>query len=376
MAARLLMPTERAVLVGLAIGRCVALAWMTGVVAWSDDSLRRPWLAVTACVVGGVFALVALGAARSRQHTACHPALLVAESTYAVSLHLIDGAAYSPGHVFAVSQNLAVEWPLLVVLTVAVAGGPWRAAALGVVAGLTRLGGAWLNDFDSYSTKHFVSVASTCVQLSVAGFLGGRLAGRLRRVETEVAAQRARNEVARTLHDTVLQTLAVVERRLADAEPELAGLVRRADRDVRSYLFGHSDASSADDLPARLAEAIDEVRTRLDPLAEVRCTVNTVVDDHRLDPRQQSALVGAVSEAVANALEHAQPREVVVYAEADDSGHVFASVRDDGTGFETSTAVGVGLRHSIEGRMRDVGGRSEVQSRVGWGTEVRVWTRP
>jgi signal transduction histidine kinase len=376
-ATRVLMPTERVTLIALAIGRWAAWAWMVGVVAFSGDALVRPWLAFAACAAGAGFAALATYGLRVDTALLFRPEVLIAESLFVVSLHLVDGAAYAPGHVFAVSQNLAVEWPLLVVLSVAVIAGPSRAAMLGLAAGATKWGGAILNDFDGFSTKHVVSVFSTCVQLAVAGLLGGRIAGRLRRVETEVAAQRARDDVARTLHDTVLQTLAVVSRRLAGSDPEMAGMVRSADRDLRAYLAG--GVRQTDDLRTRIFDGITRVQARLDPSTSVRCVVNAMVDGHSLSPTQQDALVGAITEAVANALEHAQASEVVVFVEADDDGHVFASVRDDGNGFERAAgarAGSIGIAQSIEGRMRDAGGRAVVDSRRGRGTEVNLWTAP
>jgi signal transduction histidine kinase len=64
-----------------------------------------------------------------------------------------------------------------------------------------------------------------------------------------------------------------------------------------------------------------------------------------------------------------------VFVETDDDGDVFASVRDDGCGFDTSESrTGLGVDHSIIGRIRDVGGRAEVVSTPGSGTEVRVWS--
>lgn len=372
---RVLMPTERVVFTALAIGRWAAWVWMTGVVAFSDDGLRRPWLAILMCIIGGVFASIATVAVRARHHWLFSPALLVAESVYAVALHVVDGAVYDPGHVFAVSQNLAVEWPLLVVLTLAFAAGPLRAATFGLIAGLAKFGGAHLNEFDDYSTKHFVSVASTCVQLVIVGIVGGRLAVLLRRVETEEVARKAKDEVARTLHDTVLQTLAVVDRRVGASDPELAAMARQADRDLRHYLFATtSDTVGVDD---GIRAAASAAQQRFDPSAQVEVVVNLLTDGLSLGSAHCDAIVGATGEAIANALEHAAPRRVVVFAEADDDGHVFVSVRDDGCGFDRAApSAGRGIVGSIEGRLADVGGRAEVVSSPGHGTEVRLWTHP
>jgi signal transduction histidine kinase len=78
-----------------------------------------------------------------------------------------------------------------------------------------------------------------------------------------------------------------------------------------------------------------------------------------------------------NAAKHSGASRVFVYAEpSDDDGTVFCSVRDDGCGFEFEPAlVGEGLRRSIHGRIDDAGGRVEVESKRGRGTEVRLWVR-
>jgi signal transduction histidine kinase len=87
------------------------------------------------------------------------------------------------------------------------------------------------------------------------------------------------------------------------------------------------------------------------------------------------AVASAIGEAVANALEHAAANRIVVFVETDDDGDVFASVRDDGSGFDTSQQrSGHGVDESIVARMRDIGGRAEVVSTPGAGTEVRVWS--
>ena len=76
-----------------------------------------------------------------------------------------------------------------------------------------------------------------------------------------------------------------------------------------------------------------------------------------------------------NAGKHAGPNRVVVFADRADDGRVFCSVKDDGRGFDVGTGDGgVGIARSIMDRMREVGGRAEIRSRPGSGTEVRLWT--
>jgi signal transduction histidine kinase len=82
-----------------------------------------------------------------------------------------------------------------------------------------------------------------------------------------------------------------------------------------------------------------------------------------------------VTEALTNAAKHGRATTVTVFVERSDDG-VFVSVKDDGVGFDSrSTPDGVGLARSIRARMREIGGRVEVDSRPGSGAEVRLWGR-
>jgi signal transduction histidine kinase len=86
------------------------------------------------------------------------------------------------------------------------------------------------------------------------------------------------------------------------------------------------------------------------------------------------AIIRAVGEALNNAGKHACARHVTVFLEPDDDGHVFCSVKDDGGGFDEAVTVpGVGISRSIVQRMQEAGGRAEVRSHPGEGTEVCLW---
>jgi len=105
----------------------------------------------------------------------------------------------------------------------------------------------------------------------------------------------------------------------------------------------------------------------------VRAEVIVVEEPGPLPPATVAALAGAVGEALTNAAKHGHAGRVVIYAEPEDD-EVFVSVKDDGDGFDPAVvAEGSGLRRSVRGRMDDVGGRVEVVSQLGRGTEVRLW---
>jgi signal transduction histidine kinase len=188
-------------------------------------------------------------------------------------------------------------------------------------------------------------------------------------------------EVARTLHDGVLQTLAIVERRSTDAD--LVALAREQEHELREFLFstrpdthrppagtgldGGATVGVAMDLGARLRAASAEAERRYG----LRSDVVLTDPDAEVPEAVAVAVAGAVGEALTNAAKHGGAHRATVYVEAGDDGGLFCSVKDDGGGFDPATTPeGVGLSRSIRGRMADVGGSAAVESRPGRGAEV------
>jgi signal transduction histidine kinase len=170
------------------------------------------------------------------------------------------------------------------------------------------------------------------------------------------------------LHDGVLQTLAVVERRSDD--PILARLAREQERELRAWLFGTRQSGVVADLGAALAAAAG----RFEDAFGGRVQVLVADDLPSLRPDAVAALTGAAGEALVNAGKHGHATKVQVYVEPDEAGGVFCSVKDDGCGFDPAiTAPGIGLARSIRGRMAEAGGRVEVVSTPGNGAEVVLW---
>lgn len=364
-----LYPTALTILKALVIGRWLALAWMAGIVV-VDTDVTRPvvaWLAVAA-----TFLLTAVSTVlvRRRPDRLVQAGFVIAEVGLAIGLSIVDGYVFDEGHVFGTTQSIATQWPLLAMITAGVAFGPLVAGSLGLLIGPAEWLGAILNDVGVLSVRHVVSLVATSLFFAACGAVAGWLARRLRRVEGEIADRRARDEVGRVLHDTVLQTLALVERRTASTDPELAGAARQADQDLRAFLFG-SAGRVVSDLETRVRSEVERVRVGHD----VPVTVNVLDDGCGLDDGEQELFARAIGEAVANALEHAVAGRVVVYVETDDDGHVFASVDDDGMGFDPAAPRSThGLDESVIARIRSIGGRVEVNSSIGEGTEICMWS--
>jgi signal transduction histidine kinase len=217
------------------------------------------------------------------------------------------------------------------------------------------------------------------VLYALSGVLAGYLFRLLVRAEREVSAARAREEVARTLHDGVLQTLALVERRAGDEA--LARLARDQERELREFLFGDGTAAGAAvgggaeaAGGADLGPALRAAAARFERAFGGRVDVIVANDVPKLRAELVAAVAGAVGEALTNAGKHGAASMVTVYAEPDEPDGLFCSVKDDGAGYDTADVPeGVGLSRSVRGRMSEFGGRAEVVSAPGFGTEVRLW---
>jgi len=158
-------------------------------------------------------------------------------------------------------------------------------------------------------------------------------------------------------------------------------MAREQERDLRDYLFGVARAGNA---PGPRGSTLHSNTDIGPPLraAAARCEdafgarVQVLVADDLPDlpPTSVAALAGAAAEAMMNAGKHGHASKVLVYVEPQDEGGVFCSVKDDGSGFDVATTTeGIGLSRSIRGRMTEVGGRVEISSSPGQGTEVVLW---
>jgi signal transduction histidine kinase len=176
-----------------------------------------------------------------------------------------------------------------------------------------------------------------------------------------------RAEFAAHLHDSVLQTLALIQRH-ADTPSQTRSLARAQERELRTWLYGARPEADGD---STLSLALDAIASDIESRFEVEVDVVAVGDcpvDERVD-----ALLAAVREASVNAARHAGVGEVSVYVEVEPD-RVSAYVRDRGVGFDVAAvpAGRLGVAESIIGRMARHGGRAEVLSSPGDGTEVTL----
>ncbi|MEO6880982.1 MAG: PspC domain-containing protein [Mycobacteriaceae bacterium] len=174
-----------------------------------------------------------------------------------------------------------------------------------------------------------------------------------------------RAEIASHLHDSVLQTLALIQKQ-SEHPQDVARLARRQERELRAWLFDHDGAPTATlagGLKAVAAEVEDAHGVLVRPV---------VVGDCALDPAA-NAILEATREAVRNAAAHSGAEQVDVFAEVEPT-QVSVFVRDRGRGFDPEE-VPVdrhGLAGSVHERMHRHGGTAQVRSAPGEGTEVRL----
>lgn len=178
---------------------------------------------------------------------------------------------------------------------------------------------------------------------------------------------RAREEerllVAAHLHDSVLQTLSLVQRQAADPAA-VTRLARHQERALRAWMAGREEPG-ADTYAGAIAAVVEEVERDEDVTVEA-----SVLGDGPLDARGE-ALVAALREALRNGARHARGTALVVFAEIGED-RAAAWVRDEGPGFDLAAVDPArrGVRDAVLGRMASVGGSATIDSAPGEGTEI------
>lgn len=213
------------------------------------------------------------------------------------------------------------------------------------------------------------AIATALTVIGVAVLVGPWLT----RLAQEAAAERRerirvqeREAMAAHLHDSVLQTLALIQR-TADDPRRTITLARQQERELRAWLYGTRATSPSETLGSSLRQVVHEVENAYDVQVDL-----VVVGDAPVG-EAVDALVAATREACINAAKHSRTTEVSVFAEIRD-GVAEVYVRDRGVGFDRTTVAADrrGIAHSIEGRLERVGGSAQVESSLGGGTEVQM----
>jgi signal transduction histidine kinase/phage shock protein PspC (stress-responsive transcriptional regulator) len=252
-------------------------------------------------------------------------------------------------------------------------GPHWRPLPIGRIAtGVALVLGAgllFLVANDALSAARDVALTAFAVAIALALILAPlwwRLVRNLTAERRERIRTQERAELAAHLHDSVLQTLALVQHRAEDPRA-VASLARRQERELRAWLAGRPARERGTSLGGALEAAADEVEQSHGVTIDV-----VTVGDGELDETAE-AVVAAAREALVNAAKFAGEQPIAVYAEVtDDRMQVF--VRDRGPGFDLEAVPSTrrGIRESIVGRLERHGGTATVRTGAGAGTEVEL----
>lgn len=213
-------------------------------------------------------------------------------------------------------------------------------------------------------------LATVVMLAGIAVITGPWWLGMVRALSAERRArirEQERAELAAHLHDSVLHTLALIQRHVDDPR-EVHRLARSQERELRTWLYRPPSDEETD-----FGRALERIVAEVEDAHGVAIEV-VVVGECPLDDRLAAALQAA-REAMVNAAKHAAASEISVYAEIEPA-KVTVFVRDRGCGFDVDAvpADRLGVKESIIGRMERHGGRAFVRTSPGEGTEVRLET--
>lgn len=382
--------SRRTLIRGVLVFRWVWLAWMSFVALVDAGDFRRPALAwVSIGLAGAWTAWVTVSSRRWNQATLWADLAICAWLIGVSPLVMFEGEILDrPFFATGYPLTAALAWGVRRGLR----GGLAAGAALGAVLVATRpLNGVPLSDLPAREVRDLVSgIINYLVAGGAVGFVSTllvRSAEALQEATDELVRERERaarlaerESLAREIHDSVLQVLALIHKkgrelaRRGDVPPaevaHLSELAQREEVELRSLILRD---------PERVPEGTTSLRNDLETLArsvdEVQVSVSCVgplwVDRH-----VGGELVAVVRQALANVVEHAAASNATVFAE-EDAGKLNVSVRDDGVGFvydeEALRADGkAGLLKSMKGRVEDLGGSMGVTSATGKGTEIEL----
>jgi signal transduction histidine kinase len=233
----------------------------------------------------------------------------------------------------------------------------------------------------------FSVVLNGVVLLLLAGVIVGHLARLTAEVEAErqhaievEAASRERERLARHIHDSVLQVLALVQRRGAEAggtAAELGRLAGQQEAALRALVGGGMAVGPADGLGPGAAGAVD-LRAALLSAQTDRVTVSVPAQAVLLDKAVADELASAMRAALDNVRRHCGEQTRAWVLVEDEPDVITVTIRDEGPGIpngrlaEAAAAGRLGVSHSIHGRLRDLGGSATISSAPGDGTEVEL----
>ncbi|KUN86916.1 MacS family sensor histidine kinase [Streptomyces griseoruber] len=372
--------------------RVLTMLYAVGLFATAYDDYDRPGVAIAYFAVLFVWTLATLP--RVQNAAACTKRFLAVDLAVALTGIVLTPLVVSEQHIQDGGPTLPSIWTAGSVLAFAIKGG-WRWAAFAstpvAVANLIERGHPARDTVHNVILVWVASIAIGYV-VEVARASERTLA---RALEIE-AATRERERLARDIHDGVLQVLAMVQRRgtvLGGDAAELGRLAGEQEVALRTLVSGglvpvsRVSEDLAEGAVVRLVEVPEEpegsdgpvdLRTLLAPYAAAKVALAEPGAPVLLEPAAARELAAAVGAALDNVRRHAGEEARAWILVEDEAGEVIVTVRDDGPGIpegRLAQAEGegrLGVAQSIRGRLRDLGGRAELISTPGQGTEVEL----
>ncbi|GAA4048242.1 MacS family sensor histidine kinase [Streptomyces shaanxiensis] len=370
--------------------RVLTMVYAIGLFISAYDEVARPWVAIAYFAVLAVWTLATLP--RVANAANCTKRFLAVDLTIALAGILLTRLAETPARIDAGAPTLPSIWTAGAVLAFAIKGGwRWAAFASTLVAAANLVHRSGVPTRDTVHMVLLVWIASIAIGyvVEVARASERTLA---RALEIE-AATRERERLARDIHDSVLQVLAMVQRRGAVIGGEAAELGRMAGEQevaLRTLVSGglvpvsRVSEDAADGAVVRTVEEPDDatgpvdLRALLAPYAGAKVNLAEPGAPVPLAPVAARELAAAVGAALDNVRKHAGEHARAWILVEDEPDAVIVTVRDDGPGIpegrlaqaEGEGRLGVAL--SIRGRLRELGGSAELISVPGQGTEVEL----
>ncbi|GAB2628647.1 histidine kinase [Paractinoplanes abujensis] len=354
----------------IAVYRIAALTYATILVIGNISDYKRPmlaWPVLVAMAAWTVFTTYAYADPARRRAPLLIADMLVVMAALTSSIEVVGRHSLETGR-----PTLAVAWHVAPVLCCAVRfgrrGGIAAALAMGATDLLVRA------HYDQSALTGSVLMLLAAIAVGYLVRIAEVAQERLERAVELEAATRERERLARDIHDSVLQVLALVKRRGAGLDGEAGELAR---------LAGEQEAALRTLVGGRQA-AVDPVADELDlmallhPYATADVTVSGPAGAVPLPAHAARELRAAVAAALDNVARHCDPGTKVYLFVEDDPDEVVVTVRDDGCGIEPdrlaqAEAQGrLGVAQSIRGRIGDLGGRVQIVSAPGQGTEVEM----
>ncbi|MEU9018904.1 DUF5931 domain-containing protein [Actinomadura sp. NPDC048394] len=372
----------------VAVYRALALVYAAVVIGKNSGGYAHPLGGWAVLAVLTVWTGVATLAYRDRARRGWP--LLVADLAVAFGCILTTAWVETPHHIATGRPTLPVSWVAASVLAWAV----WGGRRLGVTAALV-LGVANLLVHAVAGTAGGIgnTTLNGIVLLLLAGLVVGQVVRLAREAEARLAraveleaATRERERLARRIHDSVLQVLAMVQRRGGEAGGEAAELGRLAGEQeaaLRALIgAGPATAPGTVSIPSPRPDTGSGRAADLRPLltgqASAAVTVSTPATPVPLPEHAAQEVAAAVAAALDNVRRHCGDGARAWVLLEDGPGEVTVSVRDDGPGMppgrlDDAAASGrLGVAQSIRGRVRDLGGTVAIVSAPGEGTEIEM----